>query len=327
MANQTFTWGMELVPDAPIAQLIERAQAAEAGGIDAAFVSSHHDNRDPVTVAALLLEATEHIRLGPGVVNPYERHPVTLASQLATLSEVAPGRVHLGIGPGDPTVLGRLGLADDRDLRSVLEAFEVARRLWDGATVDHAGRFQATDVRLNYAVDGPIPVYVGGEGPHMCRMAGKRADGLLFNGSHPADLRWAREQFDIGRQDRDPDAGDSRLHAYASVSIDGDADAARTAARPPVAFIAAGAAPPVLERHGIDGDVASEIHAALASGEHAAAFELVTPRMLDAFAIAGEPASVAARLEAVREHTDGVVLGAPLGPAPLTAIDLLAELV
>jgi methylenetetrahydromethanopterin reductase (EC 1.5.99.11) len=326
MGDSGFRWGMELVPGAPIDQLIDRAQAAQAAGVEALFVSSHFDNRDPFTVAALLLEATESVHIGPGVVNPYERHPVTMASQVATLSEIAPGRVHLGIGPGDPTVLGQLGLADRRDLRSVLEAFEVARQLWDGDALDHDGRFLARDVALNYPVEATIPVYVGGEGPHMCRMAGKRADGLLFNGSHPADLRWAREQFDIGRRARDAAAVDSRLYAYASVSVDTDAAAARDAARPPVAYISAGAAPPVLQRHGIDEAAVTEIESALAAGEHAAAFERVTADMLDAFSIAGAPASVAAQLEAVCEHTDGVVLGAPLGPTPLAAIDLLAEL-
>ena len=325
MDDAPFNWGMELVPGAPPGQLIDRAQAAEAAGVEARFVSSHFDNRDPFTIAALLLEATESVHIGPGVVNPYERHPVTLASKVATLSEVSPGRVHLGIGPGDPTVLGQLGLADQRDLRSVLEAFEVARQLWDGRTVNHDGRFSAHDVGLNYPVEATIPVYVGGEGPQMCRMAGKRADGLLFNGSHPADLRWAREQFDIGRRARDADGADSRLYAYASVSVDTDAAAARDAARPPVAYISAGAAPPVLQRHDIDDAVVSEIATALAAGDHAAAFERVTPRMIDAFSIAGDPAAVAAQLDAVRQHTDGVVLGAPLGPTPLTAIDLLAE--
>jgi 5,10-methylenetetrahydromethanopterin reductase len=326
MDEQAFTWGVELVPDAPVDELITRAQAAETAGLEALFVSSHFDNRDPFVVAGMVLAATERIRVGPGVVNPYERHPVTMASQVATLSGLAPGRVHLGIGPGDPTVLGQLGLAEHRDLRSVLEAFEVARRLWAGETVDHEGRFQAADVQLNYAVAGEIPVYVGGEGPHMCRMAGKRADGLLFNGSHPVDLRWARDQFEIGREDRAAAAGDSHLYAYASVSVDTDAGAAREAARPPVAYITAGAPDPVLQRHDIDATAAAEIEAALAAGEHAAAFATVTPRMLDAFAIAGDPATVATQLSAATEHTDGVVLGAPLGPTPATAIDLLGEL-
>ena len=326
MVERPFTWGIELVPDAPIDELTTRAKKAEAAGIEAIFVSSHYDNRDPFTVAAMVLAATESIRVGPGVVNPYERHPVTLASQVATLADIAPGRTHLGIGPGDPTVLGQLGLADRRDLRSVLEAFEVARRLWTGSTVDHDGRFEATDVRLNYDVDGPIPVYVGGEGPHMCRMAGKRADGLLFNGSHPADLRWAREQFDIGRADRDPAAGESSLYAYASVSIDSDAEAAREAARPPVAYITAGAASPVLQRHDIEESEVAEIRSALAAGEYGTAFDSVTPNMVDAFAIAGQPLTVADRLDAVCDITDGVVLGAPLGPTPEVAIGMLAEL-
>jgi len=44
--------------------------------------------------------------------------------------------------------------------------------------------------------------------------------------------------------------------------------------------------------------------------------------MLDAFCIAGAPDAVESRLRAVLEHADSVVIGAPLGPDPETAIRL-----
>ncbi len=140
-----------------------------------------------------------------------------------------------GLGPGDPSTLRNLGFEDDRGLRPVLEAFETARDLWAGARVDGGKTFDATDAGLNYEPPqgASIPVYVGGEGPHMCRMAGKRADGLLYNGSHPADLSWARDRVaeGIGQADGKT-ADDFDLAAYASVSVGADGDAAREAARP-----------------------------------------------------------------------------------------------
>ena len=44
--------------------------------------------------------------------------------------------------------------------------------------------------------------------------------------------------------------------------------------------------------------------------------------MIDAFCIAGEPDAVESRLRAVVEHADSIVIGAPLGPDPGTAIRL-----
>ncbi|RDZ64081.1 5,10-methylenetetrahydromethanopterin reductase [Haloferax sp. Atlit-12N] len=316
--------GLELTPEHPVDDLVELGTQAEREGYDSLFVSCHYNNRDPFAVLARLAAETDDIRLGPGVANPYELHPVTLAGKVATVAEASGGRGLLGIGPGDPSTLRNLGLEDERGLRSVLEAFKVAQKLWDGERVTHDGTFEATDAGLNFDVPGEVPVYVGGEGPHMCRMAGKHADGLLFNGSHPDDLAWAREQVDIGVEDRPDSRGEFTLAAYASVSVSEDADAAREAARPPVAFITAGAASPVLDRHGIDADRASDIGEKISAGAFSEAFGLVTPAMIDAFSMAGTPDDVADQMDALLEHADGVVVGSPVGPDLEEAITLAA---
>ncbi|ELZ79515.1 methylenetetrahydromethanopterin reductase [Haloferax larsenii JCM 13917] len=317
--------GLELTPEHPVSDLVELGTQAEREGYDSLFVSCHYNNRDPFAVLARLAAETNEIRLGPGVANPYEMHPVTLAAKVATVAEASDGRGLLGIGPGDPSTLRNLGLEDQRGLRSVLEAFKVAQDLWDGKRVTHDGTFEATDAGLNFDVPGEIPVYVGGEGPHMCRMAGKHADGLLFNGSHPDGLSWAREQVDIGRDDRPDSRGEFTLAAYASVSISEDEAAAREAARPPVAFITAGAAPPVLDRHGLDAELASDIGNKISAGDFSEAFGLVTPAMIDAFSMAGTPDEVSERMAAVLDHADGIVVGSPIGPDLEEAISLAAR--
>ena len=317
-------FGIELTPEHPVDDVVGLGVRAEETGYDAVFVSSHYNNRDPFAVLSRLAAETEEIRLGPGVVNPYERHPVTLASQVGTVAEQSDGRAVFGIGPGDSSTLANMGLADERGLRSVLEAFEVARRLWDGERVTHDGTFRCEDAGLNYEVPGEIPVYVGGEGPHMCRMAGTHADGLLFNGSHPDDLAWARARVQEGMTDRSDERGAFDLAAYASVSVGEEREAAREAARPPVAFITAGAAPPVLDRHGIDHERAGEIGEAITAGDFSEAFERVTPAMIDAFCMAGTVDDVAERMDRVREHADSVVVGSPLGPDLGEAITLAA---
>jgi len=317
-------FGIELTPEHSIDRLTDLGTAAEAAGYDAIFVSSHYNNRSPFAVLSRLAAETETVRLGPGVVNPLERHPVTLAGEVATVAEASDGRAVFGVGPGDPSTLGNLGLADERGLRPVLEAFKIAQRLWDGERVTHDGTFTAEDAGLNFGVPTPIPTYVGGEGPHMCKMAAKHADGLLYNGAHPADLRWARAQVEDGLDDRLDGLGEFDLAAYASVSVAADGEAAREAARPPVAFIAAGSPPPVLDRHGVDPDRASDIGNHIGAGDFSDAFDLVTPAMIDAFCAAGTVDEVADRLAALLEHADSVVVGSPLGPDLDAAIDLAA---
>lgn len=317
--------GIELTPEEPVEQLAEYAATAESAGFDTVFGSHHYNNRDEFLALATIADATEDIHLGPGVANPYETHPVTLASRMASLDELADGRGVFGIGPGDRSTLAALGFEHERALRRVLETVQVARRLWDGEHIDHDGTFGADDAGLNYEA-GSIPVYVGGQGPHMTRMAAKYADGVLYNGAHPRDIAWASDRVAEGLDNRPEGRGEFDFVAYASVSVAADSGRAREAARPPVAFIAGGAPDPVLDRHDLDPDRAADIGESIAAGEFSEAFGAVTPAMIDAFCLAGTPDTVAERVERILEDADSVVFGSPLGPDVETAIELLGEL-
>ncbi|ELZ04840.1 5,10-methylenetetrahydromethanopterin reductase [Natrialba asiatica] len=320
------TVGIELTPEHPIERIAELAVLAEDEGFDIAFASSHYFNRDPFVALSRMADATDSIRLGPGVVNPYETHPVKLAAQTATIDEFSDGRAVFGIGAGDRSSLANLGIERERPLRRVLETFRVARDLWAGETVSHDGTFAASDASLNLEpASGRIPVYVGAQGPHMLRMSAKHADGVLVNAAHPRDLEWAAGQLEHGLDERSDDRGAFEALAFASVSVAADEAAAREAARPPVAFIVGGAADPVLDRHDIDREAASSVGDALSKGDLTDAFDRVTPAMIDAFCVAGTTAQVADRFDAMLDHVDGIVVGSPLGPELDDAIERASE--
>jgi 5,10-methylenetetrahydromethanopterin reductase len=319
--------GIELTPEHPVARVAELGERAEAAGFDAVFASSHYNNRDTFVALDRIARRTDAVAVGPGVANPYETHPVALAARVASLEESSDGRALFGVGAGDRSTLANLGYERDSPLGRVLETMRVARRLFDGERVDHDGTFLARDAGLNFADRlGAIPVYVGAQGPQMTRMAAKHADGVLYNGSHPRDLAWAADRVAEGLADRAEDRGPFDLVAYASVAVADDEAAARAAARPPVAFIAAGAADPVLERHDLDTVVATDIAEHIEAGRFEAAFEAVTPAMIEAFCIAGTPATVEDRVAAVLQHADSLVVGAPLGPDRERAIELAGSI-
>jgi 5,10-methylenetetrahydromethanopterin reductase len=313
--------GIELTPEHPLERIAGLGEAAEAAGFDAAFASSHYNNRDPFLALDRIAVRTDEIRLGPGVANPYETHPVTLASRTATLDETSGGRAVFGIGAGDRSTLSNLGYERDRPLRRVLESFKVAWELWAGERVSHEGTFTAIDAGLNFSAN-EIPVYVGAQGPHMIRMSAKHADGVLLNAAHPDDFAWAADRVEEGLSERPDSRGEFEFVAFASLSVAEDGDAAREAARPPVAFIVSGAAPPVLDRHGIDADRADAIGERIEAGEFSEAFEAVTPAMVEAFCIAGTPDVVTSRVGEILEYADGIVAGSPLGPDLEEAISL-----
>ena len=317
--------GIELTPEHPVDRIGGLAEHAETAGFDTVFVSHHYNNRDEFVALADIARRTDTVRLGPGITNPYEAHPVTLASRAATIDELSDGRGVYGIGPGDRSTLANLGYDQDDALRRTLETMQVSRKLWDGKRVDHDGTFEAVDAGLNYDAR-QLPVYVGAQGPHMTRMAAKYADGVLYNGSHPRDLSWAGDRVGEGLEERPDHRGTFDFAAYASVSLATDEEAAREAARPPVAFIASGAPNPVLDRHGLDSERASDIGDAIAGGDFEGAFGQVSEAMIDAFCIAGTPESTRDRFEAVCTEADSLVMGSPLGPDLDAAIELMGEL-
>ena len=313
---------IELTPEHPIAEVTDFAVTAETVGFDTVFAACHYFNRDPFVALSRIAAATDDVALGPAAANPYETHPVPLASRVATIQEVSDGRAVMGIGPGDRSTLSALGVDREKPLRRVLESFKVAQDLWDGEAVDADGTFRADGAELEYDVPGTVPVYVGAQGPHMIRMSAKHADGVLYNGSHPRDFEWAADQVEQGLADRPTERGEFDFAAYASVSVAEDGEAAREAARPPVAFIVGGAAPPVLDRHDIDHERAEAVGSAIEAGEFTEAFGLVTAEMLEAFSIAGTPDAVEEQMAAVLEYADSFVVGAPLGPDIEQAIEL-----
>src|SRR5581483_7545462 len=78
------------------------------------------------------------------------RNPVTLACTFATLDELAPGRVMLGIGAWYEPIASKVGVARRRPLQAMRETVEVVRRLLAGESVTFEGEFvHVDDVRLD----------------------------------------------------------------------------------------------------------------------------------------------------------------------------------
>lgn len=306
---------IELVAEHPVDRLTELGVTAEREGFEAVWVTDHFNNRNPWVVLSSIAEATDDVELGPGVTNPYYAHPAWTASAVASLDELSGGRARLGIGPGDVNTLNTLELERGSPLYDVLDAVKLTRQLLSGETASFDG--VADDAKLNYSARD-VPVYVGAQGPNMLRMANDHGDGVLINASHPDDFRWSFDQMEERK---------TEMLAYTSFSVDDDREAAAEAARQPVAFVAAGSPPPVLDRHGVGQEIADEIGDHIERGEFEAAFSKVTEDMLEAFCVYGTPDECRRRVEELYSvGVDTLVVGSPLGPDPERSMGLAADL-
>jgi probable F420-dependent oxidoreductase len=158
--------------------------------------------RDPYPLLTLAAVATERIRLGTCVTNPWTRHPTVTAGTLATLAELSGGRIDLGIGRGDSAVrmLGEAPPSVDDLARAVL----VIRDLVEGRSIGTAGG----PGRLGYSTRHPLPVWIAGYGPRVLALAGRVADGVIIQLADPDLVAWfAAQARDAARQaGRDPAA-------------------------------------------------------------------------------------------------------------------------
>ncbi|MCD5409683.1 MAG: 5,10-methylenetetrahydromethanopterin reductase [Methanocellales archaeon] len=313
-------FSIEFVPDMPLDELVKYCVLAEDNRFDKVWITDHYNNRNVYATLALIARKTEHIRLGPGVTNAYQIHPALTASSIATIDEISNGRAVFGIGAGDRTTLDALGIQMDKPVTRLKEAVEIIKRLLSGECVTFNGSsFKINGAKLAFKPSS-IPMYIGAQGPVMLKTAGMIGDGVLINGSHPADFKYAIPKV------RENSPKNFDIVAYTSFSVDADAEKAKKAAMPVVAFIAAGTPPPILERHDIDPADVAPIKNALSRGDFRTAFGAVTEQMINAFSICGSPDHCIQKIkELYGMGITEVVAGSPIGPDKRMAIKLIGE--
>ncbi|MBT8444408.1 MAG: LLM class flavin-dependent oxidoreductase [Gammaproteobacteria bacterium] len=166
---------------ASAAELAELGRLAESAGIRGVWVSSLLDSRDPFTNLSVLATHTERLLLGAIAVNPFDVHPVRIASALLTLNELADGRARIVIGGGGEA-LAAVGIEPQRRVRAVAECVDIIKAAASGEDVDYAGElYQVNHLRFGWLGSPPPPVFVGASMEQMLRMAARVADGSMMS--------------------------------------------------------------------------------------------------------------------------------------------------
>src|SRR3982074_752643 len=95
-------FGVGFAPSVAAPKVVDAGQLAEALGYDVFWITdSPLAGREAMAMLGARAVSTQRIHLGPGVSHLAGRHPSVIASAMATLDELAPGRIRLGIGVGD----------------------------------------------------------------------------------------------------------------------------------------------------------------------------------------------------------------------------------
>ena len=185
--------------------LLELAARAERLGWDSLWIGNSllaRPRHEPLTLLAAVAALVPRVELGTAVLLPTLRNPVLLAHQVATLDQIAEGRLILGVGiardvPDIRAEFTAAGVPFEKRVGRLLEGLRLCRALWSGKPVDWEGRWKVENGVLGptpYRAGGP-PVWIAGSLPASLERAGKHFDGWLPN--DPDAATWGRKWAEV----------------------------------------------------------------------------------------------------------------------------------
>ena len=138
---------------------------------------------DPYMCLALIAQQTKRVKLGTGVSIVGTRIAPVTASSIATLNQLAPGRVILGLGAGN-SAWRAMGMAP-RSLRELREHVRVIRGLLRGEEVEFQYGKDQRAIKFFHQGQGfinisdAVPIHVAANAPQAMMLAGEVGDGFI----------------------------------------------------------------------------------------------------------------------------------------------------
>lgn len=157
---------------------VEAIVAAEQAGIQQIWMTQGAASADTLLTFGAAATRTSRVVMGTAIVPTYPRHPLALAQQALALTDLAPGRLRLGIGTSHRNVIEQIyGLPLTAPLDHLREYLGILRTLlWQGQ-IDHQGDF----FKVTATLPGPAqpPLLISALRAGAFHLAGEISDGAL----------------------------------------------------------------------------------------------------------------------------------------------------
>ncbi len=306
-----------------ITEGIGHVRLAEQAGFEAVWQADSRLVRDATIPMAAFAATTEHIKVGAGVVDIWSRNPARLASTFATLDDLAPGRIILGLGAWWDPLAAKVGIERRRPLQAMREVVTVVRALLAGETVTFDGEHVHLDgVEIDYVHNerGPkdVPIYIGATGMKMMELTGEIADGVVLNYLvSPAYNVQALRHLEMGAARAGRSLDDVDRPQLIVCSMDADRATALDAARMLVTQYL-GQQPHIMKASGVPESLLDDIHRTVTwpatRDQLVAAARLVPDDIVQMICAAGTPAECVEKVgEYIAAGCTSPILY-PLGP-------------
>jgi 5,10-methylenetetrahydromethanopterin reductase len=272
---------VNLIPEAPVASIVELAQHAEQRGFERCWVYDEGlAARDVYVTLTAIAVATNTIRLGPGITNPYTRHMTSTIGAIAALDELSGGRAFLGVGAGGSMTLDPIGLSRPKPVRAVRELIEASRALFSSDPAEYFGEFvEIHGAALDYARPS-TEIWLAGRGPRMLELGARQCDGVMMDVIYKPLLAETIERVRrLGHE-----AGNAPKTSYSTMLVTDDRS--MTIAKNHMTYRLIDSPPDVKESIGLGDEDAGRLRAAMSGGLEAAG-ELVRDKWVLPFVISG----------------------------------------
>ena len=181
-------FGLVVQTNPPAKQVVEMAKRAEAAGFTHFWTfDSCVLWQEPFVIYSQILNATDHIKVGPMVTNPLTRDWTVTASLFATLNEMYGPRTVCGIGRGDSAV--RVTGGGPASLATLAACMATVKDLAEG----RSATLHDVEVKFPWATGDELEIWMGAYGPKALELAGRQADGLILQLADPFVVKWASD--------------------------------------------------------------------------------------------------------------------------------------
>lgn len=308
--------GVLVPPSIPARDLVGYVQQAEQLGFPEIWVAEDCFQHGAFAQAATILASTTSLHVGLGILPAAARHVAFAAMEVATLAELYPGRLTVGVGHGMRAWMDQVGAWPSSPLTLLEEYIQALRWLLAGQQVDVEGRYvRLRGVQLAHAPKVIPPVLAGVRGPRSLALSGRVAQGTVL--AEPVTPEY------VSMVTKQVAAVDHQIVAFNIASVDDDPAVARSRARDALAVVGE----PDWRPHVAVLDFAAELAELRQSAGSAPAFAAALPdAWVDRLAIVGTPEHARQQLAALGRGGVSHAVLLPSDPDLGRALGSLAQL-
>ncbi|MCK5264102.1 MAG: LLM class flavin-dependent oxidoreductase [Candidatus Thorarchaeota archaeon] len=322
-------FGVAMTGVFPVKEAVELAKLAESLGLGSVWFAEDYFFRGGIPYMAAAAMATEKIRIGLGVVNPYSRHPALIAMEFATLDEMSNKRTVFGLGSGVPFWMEQMGIYDKKPISRTRACVDLVRKIMTGENINHEDKFfTAKDIKLVFEpVRKSAPIYLAFEGPQGLTLSGEIGDGVILSiFCTPGYVKFAWDKVAEGAKKAGKSLENYEMVAYMPMVIDDDLDKALGIAREfsKLYLPHSQAGGPLMSHAGVKAEENLAMAEAVKKGDDALLSQLITDKMLQELCVIGDADTCTKKLHQMVDSGANTLVAFPVpGTEPLETTKIL----